>query len=155
MGIVGSDPNQCYWNARKVIRSLPDYSEASYVEGYLVTQDGAIFEHGWMIKDGKIVDPTVLDDATYFPGLEFIGREQIRAFLQTEWGSKFHGRPFHRAFGDFGFESPGFVQAFLQARQWLLARFGDAGMEAAAAKRADLGLPWTLNDQITTTSQGS
>jgi hypothetical protein len=140
--IVGSERNQCYWNARKVIRSLPDYSDATYVEGFVVTHDGAIFEHGWIIKDGKIVDPTIPQETTYFPGLEFRGRQQIREFLQTDWGSRFHGRPFHRAFGDFGFESPSFVQAFQQARQCLLSTFGVRAMEAAAVVRAEHGLPW-------------
>lgn len=140
--IVGSEANQCYWNARKVIRSLPGYSDATYIEGFVVTHDGAIFEHGWIIKDGKIVDPTILHETTYFPGLEFRGREQIREFLQTEWGSRFNGYPFHKAFGDGGFESPSFVQAFRQARQCLLSTFGVRAMEAAAFIRTNHGLPW-------------
>ena len=95
-----------------------------------------------MVKDGRIVDPTILDDATYFPGLEFGGVEQLRAFLQTEWGSRCHGRPFHLAFGGLGFKSPSFAQAFRQARQCLLSTFGDRAMQTAAHVRAERGLPW-------------
>ena len=143
--IVGSEPNQCYWNARKVIRALPDYAEAFYVEGFVVTHEGAIFEHGWIVKDGKIVDPTILDDTTYFPGLEFQGSDQIREFLDTEWGSRANGRPFHKAFGTGGLESPHFKEAFQQARHCLLSKFGVGAMEAAAVVRAKEGLVWPVD----------
>ena len=120
--LARSEQKQCYFNARKVMRSLPDYSDASYVEGFCVTPDGLVFEHGWIIKDGKVVDPTIVGDAIYFPGLEFVGREQSRAFLQTEWGRRFHGRPFYEAFGVGGCESPSFMQASKQAKLYLLPK---------------------------------
>jgi len=142
-GIVGADPNQCYFNARKVLRALPEYSSASYVEGYAVSQDGEIVEHGWLITDGKVVDPTLPDDDTsYFPGLEFGGRDRIRTFLQTEWGSRCESHPFHWAFGGNGFGSPSFRKAFERARDHLLARFGVQAMKRAAIVRGNLGLPW-------------
>ncbi|MEX1028147.1 MAG: hypothetical protein WD049_09110 [Candidatus Paceibacterota bacterium] len=110
--LLDAEPKQCYFNARRVLRSLPDYSDASYVEGCAVFHGSVTGEHGWLIKDGKIIDPSVLDEATlYFPGLEFSGRDQVRAFLQTERGRRCHGHPFHYAFGSFGRESTSFRQA--------------------------------------------
>lgn len=144
--IVGSEPNQCYWNARKVIRALPDYSDAFYVEGFVVTHEGAVFEHGWIVKDGKIVDPTILEDTTYFPGLEFQGSDQIREFLETEWGNRANGRPFHHAFGKGGVGSPSFVASFRQAKHHLSSAFGADAVETAAVVRNGEGLLW-LEDQ--------
>ncbi len=122
--LVNAEERQCYFNARKVMRSLPDYRNACYVEGYFVWPDGVIGEHAWLVKDGKIVDPTISHDHAYFPGLEFCGREEIQAFLQTPWGSSVSGRPFHCAFGFGGLDSPSFLAASQQAREYSHSRSG-------------------------------
>jgi hypothetical protein len=93
----------------------------------------------------KDIDPTILDDTAYFPGLEFKGSEQIREFLHTEWGSRANGRPFHKAFGIDGLESPHFEDAFRQAKQYLVSKFGDDAVEAAAIIRAREGLSWPFD----------
>jgi len=130
-----------------VIRSLPDYSEAIYVEGFIVTEEGACFEHGWIIKDGKVIDPTLpSDDASYFAGLEFAGRDGIRKFLLTKWGSKWNGSPYYRAFGwNPGLDSPIFLQAFNQAMKHLSSAFGELAVMTAFSVRKREKLPWSDN----------
>ena len=141
--IIVPAPNECYFNARQVLRSLPDYSDASYVEGFIVTHQGALFEHGWLIKNGKIVDPTIIEEGTvYFPGLEIAGRTQVQTFLDTELGRKCHSRPFHLAFyGESGIESPSFRRAGRKALKFLAATFGSFAVDVAAKVRAKEGLP--------------
>jgi hypothetical protein len=143
--MVNVEANQCYFNARKVMRSLPDYSEATYVEGFIVTEDGACFEHGWIVKDGKIIDPTLPNgDDSYFSGLEFAGREGIRQFLSTQVGIRFSNHPFHEAFGwNPGRDCPIFLQAFKQAMKRLSSEFGNEAVKTAFDVRAKERLPWS------------
>ena len=124
--LVKAEEKQCYFNARKVMRSLPDYRNARYVEGYFVGNNGLIGEHGWIVKDGEIVDPTLFGDVAYFPGLEFCGREQIQAFLRTPWGNSVSGRAFHFAFRFGGCHSPSFLAAYRQAFKYMRSRSGQA-----------------------------
>jgi hypothetical protein len=53
------------------------YQEATYVEGIVVEVmegGGFPFEHGWVEKDGEIIDPTLPShELVYFPGLRFVG----------------------------------------------------------------------------------
>src|SRR4051812_25260461 len=66
---------QCWFNARRVVLKLEDYRGASYVEGWCITESGLQMEHGWVIREGKIIDPTLpTRNIHYFPGLEFVGR---------------------------------------------------------------------------------
>ncbi|MFO1043287.1 MAG: hypothetical protein U0941_15950 [Planctomycetaceae bacterium] len=143
--MVNVEANECYFNARRVIRSLPDYYEASYVEGFVVTEKGECFEHGWIVKDGKIVDPTLPHgDDSYFPALEFVGQVGIRQFLSTHVGNKYSNRPFHQAFGwNPGIECQDFLHAFKAAMKYLSAEFGDRAVEEAFRVRIAKQLPWT------------
>jgi hypothetical protein len=76
---------RCWLNARKAIERLEEYAQARYVEGWAVTERGALVEHGWIVLDGKIIDPTLPENvATYFPGLEFVGRRGIAEFLAVQ-----------------------------------------------------------------------
>jgi hypothetical protein len=107
---------QCWVNARKAIQGLNEYAEASYVEGWLVTDKGAIIEHGWIVSNSKVIDPTLPETvATYFPGLEFQGRKGIAAFLQAPGGKNHPADPFHFAFGWGGSDSPSYQKAFRDA----------------------------------------
>lgn len=114
--LIRARPQECYFNARAVLRSLPDYSDAAYVEGFIVADCSIPIEHGWIVRNGTIVDPTLPTDAVaYFPGLEFRGRQEVRDFLQTEHGRTSNSHPFHLAFGLNGFMSQSFRSAFDQA----------------------------------------
>jgi hypothetical protein len=107
---------QCWFNARKAILRLPEYAEAGYVEGWAVVGGGMLLEHGWVAKDGAVIDPTLpTDEAVYFPGLEFPGRAGIEAFLATKEGRKCKKTPFFYAYGWGGRDSPGYQQAFKDA----------------------------------------
>jgi hypothetical protein len=113
---VGAIPKQCWFNARKVVQKLGEYSEASYVEGIAVclkTNRGFLFEHGWVCQpDGTVIDPTLPRDClAYFPGLEFVGRAGIKAFRTTPEGRKRMRSPFFYAFGWGGEHSPSFSAA--------------------------------------------
>lgn len=53
-----SAKNKCWLNATKNIMFIADLSEGFYVEGFVVTPDGRIVEHGWNELDGRIIDTT-------------------------------------------------------------------------------------------------
>jgi hypothetical protein len=107
---------QCWFNARKAIQRLDDYAEASYVEGWVVNEGGSLIEHGWIVSNGKVIDPTLPEAvAAYFPGLEFKGRSGIAEFLKTPRGKIHTKEPFHCGFGWGGKDSPSYQQAFRDA----------------------------------------
>ena len=56
--LVRAKARQCYYNAFHVVENLPDYFYADYVEGIAILGSLHI-EHGWVEKDGVIVDPTL------------------------------------------------------------------------------------------------
>jgi hypothetical protein len=122
---VKAVPTQCWFNARKAVLKLKDYADASYVEGWMVFKDGLAIEHAWVVKDGEIIDPTLpVDEATYFPGLEFQGKAGIEEFLETPQGKKVRKSPYFYAFGWSGSSSPSFSQSFCKAMA--LVRAGGA-----------------------------
>lgn len=111
-------PKQCWFNARWVIQRLPEYHEASYVEGWAMDEIGMAFEHGWIVKGGKIVDPTLPTQVTvYFPGLEVKGRKGIEEFLATAAGRKCKRSPFFYAFGWGGMQHPGMRLAWERTKE--------------------------------------
>jgi hypothetical protein len=72
--VVRARPQQCYYNAFQVIQQIPEYADAEYVEGMAVNKHGLELEHGWVEKDGMVVDPTLPEvELSYFPGLRFKG----------------------------------------------------------------------------------
>ena len=71
---VRAKHKRCYWNAIRAIKNLPEYQDADYVEGYAVLLSPVLFplEHGWLEKDGKVIDPTMAEkDLQYFAGLRW------------------------------------------------------------------------------------
>lgn len=113
---IKAAPTQCWFNARKAVLKLKDYADASYVEGWAVFKDGMAIEHGWVMKGGRIIDPTLPDvEATYFPGLEFQGKAGIEEFLETPQGKQVCKSPFFFAFGWGGMDSPSFSKSFCKA----------------------------------------
>jgi hypothetical protein len=106
-------PKQCWFNARWVVQRVPAYHQASYVEGWVMHENGMALEHGWVVKNGKIIDPTLPTQvAAYFPGLEVKGREGIEEFLATPDGKKCKRTPFFFAFGWGGMSHPGMRRAW-------------------------------------------
>jgi hypothetical protein len=115
--IIRAQPKRCWFNARRAVLRLAEYSDASYIEGWVMLKTGTVAEHGWLVKDGIIIDPTLPTQvAHYFPGLEFKGRNGIEDFLATPLGRKHRHDPFHYAFGWGGEYSPSYIRAFEQAR---------------------------------------
>lgn len=109
---IRAGPQECWFNARRAIRRLDDYSETGYVEGWAVLDGGLAIEHGWIARGEAIIDPTLPDTrAAYFPGLEFPGRGGIADFLKTPRGRRYRNSPFFYAFGWGGACSPSFRAA--------------------------------------------
>jgi hypothetical protein len=114
--LVRAEPKRCWLNARKIVLKLDDYARASYVEGFAITQHGLVIEHGWVVRDGLIVEPTLLEEVlAYFPGLEFRGRAEIGAFLESPLGRAHERTPFFHAFGFAGQKSPSYALAMVEA----------------------------------------
>jgi hypothetical protein len=114
---VRAGVKQCWFNARKAILKVPEYAEASHVEGWACLPFP--MEHGWIVRDGVIVDPTLPhDEGAYFPGLEFRGCSEIEAFLDTPPGRRCKKSPFFYAFGWGGMQSPSFRKCYEEAMEY-------------------------------------
>lgn len=119
---VRAQRKRCWFNARNAILKLKDYAEASYCEGW-VRFSGGNCEHGWIVKDGVIIDPTLPDqEVIYFPGLEFVGRAGIAEFLATPQGRRQRHYPFFCAFGWHGKHSASYMRAFAQLLELIAKR---------------------------------
>ncbi|AWM39839.1 hypothetical protein GobsT_17900 [Gemmata obscuriglobus] len=117
-------PKQCWFNARRAVMRLKDFAGASYVEGWAVCDSGMMIEHGWVVRDGVLLDPTLPTGVeVYFPGLEFRGRDEITAFLATPQGKKCKRTPFFYEYGWGGWFSPTMRQAQVQASDFVTKRF--------------------------------
>lgn len=58
-------PKQCFYNAQSLV--LFTAGEYTYYEGMATTEKLDIpFAHAWVVKDGKIIDPTWRDGREYF-----------------------------------------------------------------------------------------
>ena len=67
-------PKKCFYNCQMIVVSSKEFS---YYEGYAQTETlGLNFEHAWLIKDQKVLDPTWKDGIDYF-GVE-IPQEVVR-----------------------------------------------------------------------------
>lgn len=72
----------CYRNAFRVVQNVPGYEKANSVEGIASFQNGLPIEHGWVERNGEIIDPTLPEKKmTYFPGLTFKGQQGIAEAL--------------------------------------------------------------------------
>ena len=126
--IVRARSKKCYLNAMRVISDVPGYQEADYVEGYAVMARVICIEHGWVERDGEIIDPTLPDaDITYFPGLRFKGSSGIAKALQIPKEEYCEDLPIFYRYGWGGIESPEFRSAIAAAYRY-------AGMEDTAKR---------------------
>lgn len=129
--LVGAENKQCYANAVRVVWGVPEYQQADYVEGYAVIDGGLCIEHGWIERDGEIIDPTLPDDdLAYFPGLKFKGPLRIAGAMQIQKEDWCEDLPFFYRFGWGGIESPQFRAAMVAAYRY-------AGMEELAKRYED------------------
>ena len=59
----GAQPKQCWYNSATLIAAIPG---AEYVEGYFAVEMRPDFkfpiEHGWLEKDGEVLDVTLAED---------------------------------------------------------------------------------------------
>ena len=115
--LIRAKPKRCYRNAYRVIFEIPDYYDADYVEGLVVRFSPIVVEHGWVQKDGVIIDPTLThDDVTYFPGLRFKGAAGTgRGYGSSQAGMDNEDFPILYRFGFGGIDSPEFRAALAAA----------------------------------------
>jgi hypothetical protein len=120
--LVRAKAGQCYLNAYRVIQYVPGYADADYVEGMAVFGLAAI-QHGWVEKDGVIVDPTLpLKPAVYFPGLRFKGELGLSLALQRLETAEL---PFFYQLGPDGIDSPEFRAAAIAAYRFAAKQYED------------------------------
>ena len=127
--LVVAKAKQCYLNAFRVIQEVEEYADADYVEGIVVIEGVMVIEHGWVEKDGVIVDPTLpSDDIVYFAGLRFRGQRELAEGLQIPKPPRTTDDfPIFYRFGWGGIESPEFRAALVSANRY-------AGMEDLAKR---------------------
>lgn len=110
---IAAKPQQCYYNGVKAIIHCPEYCVATYVEGYAQLEDGVLIEHGWLERDGEIIDPTLPSEAiSYFPGLRFEGEPGISEAIRLPKPDWAEDLPFFYRFGWGGKDSPEFMAAW-------------------------------------------
>lgn len=127
-------PKQCWFNSRRAVMRLKDFAGTSYVEGWAVCDSGMMMEHGWVVRDGVLLDPTLPTGVdAYFPGLEFRGRNEISAFLATSRGRKCKRSPFFFAYGWGGWCSPTMRKAQADATDFVTRRFLNADTTATVS----------------------
>lgn len=113
---VRARAKQCYHNANQVVLRVPEYADAEYVEGVVVDESGLAVEHGWVEKDGMIIDPTLpANELVYFPGLRFKGLAGLVGALRIPKPSGTEDLPIFCRFGSDGIESPDFRAALVAA----------------------------------------
>lgn len=78
--IVDARPKECFRNS--ALATLYLGGDARYIEGVIVipVAGGLPIEHGWAVRDGQIVEPTLaddpwLDDLVYFEAKRFTPNE--------------------------------------------------------------------------------
>ena len=129
--LVRAKPKQCFRNAVRVVRYVPGYEQADYVEGVTVSVNHNVTEHGWVELNGVIVDPTLPDDdLLYYPGLRFKGRHGISEAMRIPKPRGLDELPILDRFGEGGSGSPEFVEAWLAA-------YGPLGLDEMVAEYAD------------------
>ena len=85
---IKAEPRACWRNAILAQQHLP---ETLYIEGWAVSPDGLVIEHGWLEQDNKVIDPTLIsrieekeESPTYFSGLRYTAEQTIEAPRETE-----------------------------------------------------------------------
>lgn len=116
-------------DARHTLRT-----EADYVEGMAVLGGKLPIEHGWIEKDGVIIDPTLPhDDLDYFPGLRFNGQRGLAEAMKIPKPKRTREYfPIFYRFGWGGVDSPEFRAALVTAYRYV-------GMEDLAKRYEDYG----------------
>jgi hypothetical protein len=110
--LLRAKKQQCYRNAFRLIQEVPEYSDADYVEGIAVVAAGFLIEHGWVEKDGVIIDPTLPDNPiNYFSGLRFHGQLGLAKAMTIPKLSHTKDLPIFFRFGWGGIDSPEFRAA--------------------------------------------
>jgi hypothetical protein len=138
--LIRAKEKHCYYNAFRVIQEVPEYAAADYVEGMAVF-GGPPIEHGWVEKDGVIVDPTLpLKEVAYFPGLRFRGQHASAEAFKIPKPSYTKDLPIFYRFGWGGVDSPEFRAA-------LVAAYRHAGMEQIAQQYENYAPLYDEEDQ--------
>jgi hypothetical protein len=141
--LIRAKAQACYHNAFRVVMEIPKYADADYVEGLAVIDHAVVIEHGWVEKDGVVIDPTLpSEDLVYFPGLRVEGQRGLAAAVQIPKPERTQEDfPIFYRFGWGGIDSPEFRAALVTAYRYagsegLARRYEEYGTQAGAAMNA-------------------
>ena len=132
--LIRARRQQCYYNSFRVIFEVPEYDEADYVEGLAVIDGQMVIEHGWIEKNGVIIDPTLAKDGLiYFPGLRFKGQRGLSEAMRIPKPKRTREDfPIFYRFGWGGIDSHEFRGALIAAYRYV-------GMEDLAKRYEGYG----------------
>lgn len=120
---IRPEPQACWKNSIIALRVIEELAEAVYVEGWSVTQEGLVIEHGWLEFDGAVLEPTVeVPFKAYFPGVRytlgtvkwFMGGRWSRTLPFVGYGPERSGKWADRR----AWNVPAYVRAYVAADQW-------------------------------------
>ena len=88
-----------------------EFADAAYVEGVAVI-GGLALDHGWIEKNGEILDPTLPEGSlVYFPGLILDGEREVAEAMRLPRQDGCDDLPLLNRFGWGGHESAEFCRA--------------------------------------------
>ena len=122
--LVRAKERQCYLNAFHVVQEVDAYGDADYIEGFVVDERGLFLEHGWVERQGIVVDPTLPDhDCRYVAGLRFHGQSGLaQAMIIPKPEHTKDDLPFFYRFGWGGSDHPDFAKARADAEAIALGK---------------------------------
>ena len=122
--LIRAKAKQCYYNAFRLVQEVNSYAQADYVEGFAIDEQGYFIEHGWVGKEGIVIDPTLpLDELRYVPGIRFRGQPGIAEAMRIPKPDyKEEDLPFFYRFGWAGSDNPDFAKARADAEAIVLGK---------------------------------
>ena len=80
--LINAEPNLCWRNAAKLMLRN-EFEHASYVEGTFLFRKATLpIEHGWLVLNGEIIDPTLPEwEIAYFMAHEWCRQEFLPLYF--------------------------------------------------------------------------
>jgi hypothetical protein len=116
------EPKACWKNSICALYAVDWLSLALYVEGWTITQEGLVIDHGWLELDGRVIEATVeVPFRAYFAGVRYT-RAEVKWFM----GRRSRYTPFvgygperaGRWRNGREWNIPAYVRSYVAAEQW-------------------------------------
>lgn len=117
---IRAEKKACWQNAIYAQDCVPD---ALYIEGWAVSAEGLVFEHGWLEDSNEVLDPTLQDCSAYFPALMFSLKE-TREHVISGSGKL----PIVRRYGRGGMGSPEYLASYQEAWVYFVGNYSTGGL---------------------------